>query len=53
MLLIVSKDSKIRTLQEFIAAAKKKPPSIGGIGAVKIDFIVPKLVSEKAGFTFN
>lgn len=53
MLLLVSKDSKIRTLREFIAAAKAKPPSIGGIGAVNIDFIVPKLVSEKAGFTFN
>jgi len=53
MLLLVSKDSKIRTLQEFVAAAKAKPPSIGGIGAVNIDFIVPKLVSEKAGFTFN
>lgn len=53
MLLLVSKDSKIRTLQEFIAAAKAKPPSIGGIGAVNIDFIVPKLVSEKAGFAFN
>jgi len=53
MLMLVNKDSKIRTLQEFIAAAKAKPPSIGGIGAVNIDFIVPKLVSEKAGFTFS
>ncbi len=53
MLLLVSKDSKIKTLAEFVAAAKAKPPSIGGIGAVNIDFIVPKLVSEKAGFTFN
>jgi putative tricarboxylic transport membrane protein len=53
MLLLVSKDSKIKTLAEFIAAAKAKPPAIGGIGAVNIDFIVPKLVSEKAGFTFN
>ncbi|MEX2240947.1 MAG: tripartite tricarboxylate transporter substrate binding protein [Burkholderiales bacterium] len=53
MLLLVNKDSKIRTLQDFIAAAKAKPPSIGGIGAVNIDFIVPKLVSEKAGFTFS
>ena len=53
MLLLVNKGSKIRTLQEFIAAAKAKPPSIGGIGAVNIDFIVPKLVSEKAGFSFN
>ena len=53
MLMLVNKDSRIRTLQEFIAAAKAKPPSIGGIGAVNIDFIVPKLVSEKAGFTFS
>jgi putative tricarboxylic transport membrane protein len=53
MLLLVSKDSKIRTLKEFVAASKAKPPSIGGIGAVNIDFIVPKLVSERAGFTFN
>jgi putative tricarboxylic transport membrane protein len=53
MLMVVGKGSKAKTLQEFIAAAKAKPPSIGGIGAVNIDFIVPKLVSEKAGFTFS
>jgi putative tricarboxylic transport membrane protein len=53
MLLVVNKNSKARSLQEFIAAAKQKPPSIGGIGAVNIDFIVPKLVSEKAGFDFS
>ena len=53
MLMLVNKGSKIRTLQEFIAAAKAKPPAIGGVGAVNIDFIVPKLVSEKAGFTFS
>lgn len=53
MLLLVNKSSKITSLKEFVAAAKAKPPSIGGIGAVNIDFIVPKLVSEKAGFTFN
>ncbi len=53
MVLLVNKDSKLRNLKEFIEAAKAKPPSIGGIGAVNIDFIVPKLLSEKAGFTFN
>ena len=53
MLLVVNKGSQAKTLQEFIAAAKAKAPSIGGIGAVNIDFIVPKLVSEKAGFSFN
>ncbi len=53
MLLLVNKNSKITSMKEFIAAAKAKPPAIGGIGAVNIDFIVPKLVSEKAGFTFS
>jgi len=53
MLMVVNKGSPAKTLQEFIAAAKTKPPAIGGIGAVNIDFIVPKLVSEKAGFTFK
>jgi putative tricarboxylic transport membrane protein len=53
MLLLVNKNSTAKTLKDFIAAAKAKPPSIGGIGTVNIDFIVPKLVSEKAGFDFN
>ena len=53
LVLLVNKNSKIRNLKEFIAAAKAKPPSIGGIGAVNVDFIVPKLFSEKAGFTFS
>lgn len=53
MLLLVNKSSRARTLKEFVAAAKAKPPSIGGIGTVNIDFIVPKLVSEKAGFDFQ
>ena len=53
MLLLVNKNSTAKTLKDFIAAAKAKPPSIGGIGTVNIDFIVPKLVSEKAGFNFN
>ncbi|MGH8669379.1 MAG: tripartite tricarboxylate transporter substrate binding protein [Burkholderiales bacterium] len=53
MLMLVNKGSKAGSLKEFIAAAKAKPPSIGGIGTVNIDFIVPKLVSEKAGFQFE
>ena len=53
LVLLVNKNSKIRNLKEFIAAAKARPPSIGGIGAVNVDFIVPKLFSEKAGFTFS
>jgi len=53
LVLLVNKGSKIRDLKEFVAAAKAKPPSIGGIGAVNVDFIVPKIFSEKAGFTFR
>jgi len=53
LVILVNKNSKIRDLKEFVAAAKAKPPSIGGIGAVNVDFIVPKIFSEKAGFSFN
>lgn len=53
MLLLVNKGSQAKSMKDFVAAAKAKPPSIGGIGTVNIDFIVPKLVSEKAGFQFE
>jgi putative tricarboxylic transport membrane protein len=53
MLLLVNGDSETKTLEEFIAKAKEAPPTIGGIGAVNVDFIVPKLLSEKAGFNFD
>jgi putative tricarboxylic transport membrane protein len=53
MLLLVNTKSNIRNLKEFIERAKAKPPAIGGIGAVNVDFIVPKLFSEKAGFKFD
>ena len=52
-LILVNGKSKIRTLKEFIEQAKAKPVSIGGIGAVNVDFIVPKLLSERAGFKFE
>jgi hypothetical protein len=50
---MVNGKSKIRTLREFIDQAKVKPPSIGGIGAVNVEYIVPKLLSERAGFKFD
>ena len=52
-LILVNAKSKVKTLREFIDQAKAKPPSIGGIGAVNVDFIVPKVLSEKAGFKFE
>ncbi len=51
--IMVNGKSKIKTLREFIDQAKTKPPSIGGIGTVNVEFIVPKLLSEQAGFKFE
>lgn len=53
LVILVNAKSKIKTLREFIDQAKAKPPSIGGIGAVNVDFIVPKMLSERAGFKFD
>lgn len=53
LLLVVKGDSKINSLKDFIESAKQKPPSIGGIGAVNVDFIVPTLLAKQAGFKFE
>jgi len=53
LVLLVNGKSEIRDLAGFIAAARRAPMSIGGIGTINVDFIVPKLLSEKAGFKFD
>jgi putative tricarboxylic transport membrane protein len=53
VVILVNGKSKIRTLREFIEQAKVKPPSIGGMGTVNVEFIIPKLLSERAGFKFD
>jgi putative tricarboxylic transport membrane protein len=53
LLLLVNGDSDINTLEELIERAKTEPFTIGGIGAVNVDFIVPTLLAEKAGFDFE
>jgi putative tricarboxylic transport membrane protein len=53
LLLVVKGDSKIGSLKEFIEEAKKSPATIGGIGAVNVDFIVPTLLAKQAGFKFE
>jgi putative tricarboxylic transport membrane protein len=53
LLLLVNGDSEIDSLEAFIERAKEDPPTIGGIGAVNVDFIVPTLLAEKAGFEFE
>ena len=53
LVLVVNGDSDIDSFEEFIERAKEDPPTIGGIGAVNVDFIVPTLLAEKAGFEFE
>jgi putative tricarboxylic transport membrane protein len=53
LLLLVKGDSEIDSLEAFIEQAKAEPPTIGGIGAVNVDFIVPTLLADKAGFEFE
>ena len=53
LVLVVNGDSEIQNIEEFIAAAKANPMNIGGTGTVNVDFIVPTLFAEKAGFEFD
>jgi putative tricarboxylic transport membrane protein len=53
LILVVNGKSPIKTFKDFLAQARSKRPAIGGMGAVNVDFIVPKLLSEKAGFEFE
>jgi putative tricarboxylic transport membrane protein len=53
LVVVVNGKSSIKTFKEFIERAKGKSPSIGGMGAVNVDFIVPTLLSQKAGFRFE
>jgi len=53
LVLVVNGDSEINTIDEFIANAKANPVNIGGTGSVNVDFIVPTLFAEKAGFEFD
>jgi len=53
LVLVVNGDSEIQNIEEFIAAAKASPMNIGGTGTVNVDFIVPTLFAEKAGFEFD
>ena len=53
LVLVVNGDSEIQNIEEFIAAAKENPINIGGTGTVNVDFIVPTLFAEKAGFEFD
>jgi putative tricarboxylic transport membrane protein len=53
LLLLVNGKSDIKDFKTFVERARSKSPSIGGMGAVNVDYIVPKVVSEKANFKFE
>ena len=53
LVLVVNKDSEIQNIEQFIAKAKETPMNIGGTGTVNVDFIVPTLFAQKAGFEFD
>ncbi|MEO1154817.1 MAG: tripartite tricarboxylate transporter substrate-binding protein [Pseudomonadota bacterium] len=53
LVLVVNGDSEINSIDEFIANARENPINIGGTGSVNVDFIVPRLFAEKAGFEFD
>lgn len=51
--LVVNGGSDVQNIEEFIAKAKAGPITIAGTGTVNVDFIVPTLFAEKAGFEFE
>lgn len=53
LVLVVNGTSEIQNIEEFIAAAQANPMNIGGTGTVNVDFIVPTLFAEAAGFEFD
>ncbi|MBY6202439.1 tripartite tricarboxylate transporter substrate binding protein [Maritalea mobilis] len=53
LVLVVNGSSEIETVEEFIAAAQERPMNIGGTGTVNVDFIVPTLFAQRAGFEFD
>ncbi len=53
LVLVVNGNSEIQNIAQFIETAKAEPMNIGGTGTVNVDFIVPTLFAEKAGFEFD
>lgn len=53
LVLVVNGTSEIMNIEEFIAAAQASPMNIGGTGTVNVDFIVPTLFAQSAGFEFD
>lgn len=53
LVLVVNGSSEIQNIDEFISYAQENPVTIAGTGTVNVDFIVPTLFAEAAGFEFE
>ncbi|WP_439139551.1 Bug family tripartite tricarboxylate transporter substrate binding protein [Roseicyclus sp.] len=53
LVLVVNGSSDIQDIDQFIAHAKANPITIAGTGTVNVDFIVPTLFAQAAGFEFE
>lgn len=53
LVLVVNGSSEIQNIDEFIAYAQENDITIAGTGTVNVDFIVPTLFAEAAGFEFE
>lgn len=53
LVLVVNGSSEIQDIAGFIAFAQANPITIAGTGTVNVDFIVPTLFAQAAGFEFE
>jgi putative tricarboxylic transport membrane protein len=53
LVLVVNGSSDIQDIDQFIEFAKANPITIAGTGTVNVDFIVPTLFAQAAGFEFE
>ncbi len=53
LILVVNRESPIKDLDQWISQSKSQAPAVGGMGAVNVDFIIPTLLAEKAGYDFE
>jgi len=53
LVLVVNGSSEIEDIAGFIAHAQENPITIAGTGTVNVDFIVPTLFAQAAGFEFE
>ncbi len=53
LIIVVNRDSPVKDFDQWVAQSKAQAPAVGGMGAVNVDFIIPTLLAEKAGYEFE